>query len=113
MDSIKKLQEWYHNYCDGEWEHDFGVEIGTIDNPGWRVKINLVGTKNENILFNKIKIERSEDDWVRVWIENKIFNVACGPSNLKEGLEIFLKWAKTQQETIADALAILLEWPRI
>ena len=94
MNSIKKLQEWYHSYCNGEWEHDFGVEIGTIDNPGWTMEINLSGTRNEKIPFDRIKIERSEDDWIHAWAENKTFNLACGPLNLEEGLEIFLKWAK-------------------
>lgn len=94
MDSIKKLQEWYQGYCDGEWEHDFGIEIGTIDNPGWTIKINLIGTKNENSTFDKVKIERDEDNWIHAWVENNVFNVACGVLNLKEGLNIFLKWAE-------------------
>ena len=94
MNSIKKLQEWYYSYCDGEWEHQRGIRIGTFDNPGWDVEINLIGTKSENISFDKIKIERSEDDWIHCWVEKKVFNVACGPLNLEEGLEIFWKWAK-------------------
>jgi hypothetical protein len=98
MDSIKKLQEWYQSNCDGEWEHDFGVEIGTVDNPGWIIKIDLVGTKNENFAFKEIKIERSDNDWVHAWVENNVFNAACGALNFNEGLEIFLKWAKKKRD---------------
>ena len=93
MSTLKNFQEWYKNNCNGEWEHDYGVEIGTIDNPGWSLEINLVGTKLENIKFKRIEIERKEDDWVHCWVENKVFNAACGPLNLEEVLEIFLKWA--------------------
>jgi len=31
--------QWYEGHCDGDWEHGFGPEIETIDNPGWRLKI--------------------------------------------------------------------------
>jgi Immunity protein 53 len=27
------VEEWYSRQCNGEWEHGFGVEIATIDNP--------------------------------------------------------------------------------
>lgn len=27
MDSLKWLQEWYIQNCDGDWEHCYGIEI--------------------------------------------------------------------------------------
>jgi hypothetical protein len=33
------IQKWYSAQCDGEWEHDLGVAIGTLDNPGWSVRL--------------------------------------------------------------------------
>jgi hypothetical protein len=41
---IEELQQWYESQCDGDWEHDFGMRIGTLDNPGWSVEINVVDT---------------------------------------------------------------------
>ncbi|MFE6026463.1 Imm53 family immunity protein [Streptomyces niveus] len=35
------LRNWYAQQCDGEWEHERGVRIATIDNPGWTVSIDL------------------------------------------------------------------------
>ena len=32
MSLIRWLEEWYKSQCDGDWEHLFGVEIGTLDN---------------------------------------------------------------------------------
>ncbi len=94
METLKKLQNWYFSNCNGEWEHQQGLEIGTIDNPGWSVKINLISTKQENVLFEAVKLDRDENDWIRCSVENKNFNAACGPLNLDEVLEIFLKWAQ-------------------
>ena len=44
---INWLQDWYKNQCNDEWEHDYGITIGTLDNPGWDVKIDLIGTSLE------------------------------------------------------------------
>lgn len=51
QDLISWLQNWYHQYCDGDWEHAQNFTITTIDNPGWSVTINLVGTKLEGEFF--------------------------------------------------------------
>lgn len=37
---ITQLQNWYKSQCDGIWEHEYGLDISTLDNPGWRVHIN-------------------------------------------------------------------------
>ena len=43
MDELQLLQEWYVAQCDGDWEHSYGVKIDTLDNPGWSLKVDLVG----------------------------------------------------------------------
>ena len=48
---ISWLQNWYTTQCDGDWEHDYGITIGTLDNPGWYVVINLVETPLEAAAF--------------------------------------------------------------
>jgi Immunity protein 53 len=35
-----RLQVWYLAQCDGDWEHRHGVTIGTLDNPGWSLRID-------------------------------------------------------------------------
>jgi hypothetical protein len=37
MHTLQDLQRWYHSPCDGDCEHGYRVEIGTLDNPEWRV----------------------------------------------------------------------------
>jgi hypothetical protein len=36
-DLLPRLSRWYAAHCSGEWEHQYGVSIQTIDNPGWLV----------------------------------------------------------------------------
>ena len=37
-DSLNWLMQWYLGECNNDWEHTYGVEIGTLDNPGWSQK---------------------------------------------------------------------------
>jgi hypothetical protein len=67
LDGIRFLQVWYEAQCDGNWEHQFGVDIGTLDNPGWRVKISLEDTELEGSSFDRIQVERTETDWYHCW----------------------------------------------
>lgn len=98
MNTLKELQDWYHSNCDGEWEHDFGVKIDTLDNPGWYVDINLAGTKCENRTFTEVKLKRGDHDWIHCRVENKVFLAEGGPENLEEVLQIFLKWANPSRD---------------
>ena len=45
--ALSSLQRWYSSQCDGDWEHQLGVEITTLDNPGWLVRIELRHTPLE------------------------------------------------------------------
>jgi hypothetical protein len=86
------LQEWYASQCNGEWEHGYGIHIDTIDNPGWRVKINLKNTSLENNNIPLKNLERNEDDWVQIWVKDSVFQAAGGAKNLFEILTIFQRW---------------------
>jgi len=41
MDELRELQDWYLSQCDGDWEHQNGINIVSLDNPGWTVDIAL------------------------------------------------------------------------
>jgi hypothetical protein len=36
------LLKWYHDHCNGDWEHGKGIRISTLDipDPGWSISIN-------------------------------------------------------------------------
>ena len=88
-----QLEEWYASRCDGLWKHRYGISIETLDNPGWRVKIDLHGTSKELHGLKPAKIQRErQDDWIHYWAEAESFNIACGPLNLSEAIDIFVEW---------------------
>ena len=93
MEAIERIQQWYADQCNGDWEHSWGIKITALDNPGWMIDINLTDTKLEEKLYNPVKIERTERDWVVAVIKNKQFQLRCGPLNLNEALTIFCDWA--------------------
>jgi hypothetical protein len=92
-DPIQGLEAWYGTQCDGEWEHSYGITIDTLDNPGWSVRIDLADTSLAERAFDRAEIHRSEHDWLVCWRQGLQFNAACGPSNLREALSLFLQWA--------------------
>jgi hypothetical protein len=92
-DVLTWLQGWYAAHADGDWEHQHGVRIDTLDNPGWSVVIDLTATEFERRSFDRVELHRSEDDWVVAWVENASWHLACGPLNLAEGLHRFRVWA--------------------
>ena len=88
------LQKWYCSQCDGDWEHEYGVRIDTIDNPGWRITINLIGTYVEDHSFIPIKFEIDESSWLSCFLKDKKFEAACGPLYLTKVIKIFRDWVE-------------------
>lgn len=35
INGIHLIDNFYRHYCNGQWEHDYGITIQTCDNPGW------------------------------------------------------------------------------
>ena len=96
MSVLGELQKWYESQCNEDWEHQFGVAIGTLDNPGWTVTIDLDGTGLAEEPFQTIEGLSPGRDWIRCWVENAKFNGVGGPQRLEEILTIFLRWAQRE-----------------
>jgi hypothetical protein len=96
MDEIRRIQAWYASHCDGVWEHDHGVTITTLDNPGWHVLVDLVGTSLENCPFAELHREgQANGEWIRVRKVSGRIEGACGPTSLAVVLAEFLRWAES------------------
>ena len=91
-DILTWLQQWFVSQCNEEWEHEYGIKIDTIDNPGWSVTIDLIGTDLENGSMDTISIERSEDNWINCSVVDKQFKGYGGPDQLEEILNSFRAW---------------------
>jgi len=94
-DVLAWLQWWYADQCDGDWEHGEGVAIGTLDNPGWRVEIDIEGTPLEGRAYERTKVERTDQDWLHSWLDGVKWHAAGGPLNLAEALALFQAWARS------------------
>ncbi len=92
------LLKWYKNQCDIHTRIVDMIKIDTIDNPGWALEINLQNTLLKDQIFKKVKIDRTEDNWIFCCFRNYIFEAACGSLNLIECLANFREWATSFQE---------------
>ena len=89
---FQKLQCWYRIHCNGDWEHQSGIKIGNLDNPGWTIEIDLIGTILENAIFEEEYDNSSDElDWYKFKIENQVLNIWCGASNLDQVLGMFFE----------------------
>lgn len=98
MSVITAIQEWFASNCGDDWERDFGVQIETVGNPGWSVQINLEDTNLEHNAFDKIALRSSESDWLYCEVRAKTFRGTGDVNKLEEILQIFVTWAKSQNE---------------
>lgn len=92
-DALAALQAWYAGQCNGEWEHAYGVKLETLDNPGWRLVVDLVDTSVAAWPFDRVERFRGDADWVVAFRDEATFEGACGALNLAELLRLFLAWA--------------------
>jgi hypothetical protein len=90
---LEDLQRWYESQCDGDWEHRYGVAIGTLDNPGWSVKIDLAETELEGRPFTEIDDRAPDRSWMSCKVENGKFLGYGGAPMLGRVIRSFLDWA--------------------
>ena len=101
--ALYDLQEWYSSQCDGDWEHGFGIHIGTLDNPGWSLDINLTGTELEGVPFLELKEKyEGERNWLICFVRDDSFGGRGGPLTLERMIQIFLTWVQSVAEVAED-----------
>ncbi|MGV9294018.1 immunity 53 family protein [Amycolatopsis sp. NPDC003676] len=81
--SFQFLLDWYAEQCDEEWEHEFGVELSTLDNPGWSIEIDLVDTDLAGRLMDRFDFEGDAGRWAQCRSDGRKFHGACDPSSLE------------------------------
>ena len=89
MEIIDWIQDWFKGNCDGDWEHTDGIQITTLENPGWDVEIDISNTSIAKIEIPWILNENSKQDWYGVKIENEKFNASGDAGKLKFLLGLF------------------------
>jgi hypothetical protein len=77
------IQRWYESECNGDWEHQYGVKIDTLDNPGWKVGIDLFKTELHDLQSQYGLEQRSDQDWVGISVTKQIFQGIGDPTKLE------------------------------
>jgi hypothetical protein len=93
-ETLRWLAEWYGGRADGVWEHDYGVTIETLDNPGWQVRIDLTGTSLSDRAFASEEYEEKEH-WARFWKDDQkhVFHAVGDATALPRLIGRFRRWA--------------------
>jgi hypothetical protein len=88
------MTSWFAEHCDGDWEHDLGIRIETLDNPGWALDVRLGDTELDGVISDWHRREDSDDNWLHWRSTGDTFEARCGPGNLSEALVTFRAFAQ-------------------
>jgi len=100
MSALARLEAWYQRQCNGDWEHTYGVNVGTLDNPGWSLVVDLEDTNLENVPFDEVgenvgpDSHPDGDDWFSCRVVNRQWKGFGGPHKLSKLIEEFVTWAE-------------------
>lgn len=94
------MQDWYRSHCNGIWEHQWGVRIDTLDNPGWKVTIDLSGTGLADLDFPELRIDLAPNDWIICRKVDEQFRGSGDPTKLDAILQHFVEfWLRSSNKT--------------
>ena len=97
-DVILQLQRWYEAQCNGDWEHQYGISVESLDNPGWRVEIDLKNTSLAGASFTRVEERNRSGEWLLCRTENDKFIGDGDPTKLIVIIEKFLEWTGLQSK---------------
>ncbi|KUL23378.1 Imm53 family immunity protein [Streptomyces regalis] len=87
--ALAGLVRWYRSQCDGDWEHEYGVRLASLDNPGWHIEVDLLETDAEGRLMPKRRTDDGQGKWLVAWSDGEMFRASCDPGSLPEMLGLF------------------------
>jgi hypothetical protein len=88
MDILTWLNNWYISNCDGDWEHQYGVHVDTLDNPGWWLKVDILDTPHEGKML-KVKVLNTSTDWYTINCDGEKFEAWGDPTKLPTLITMF------------------------
>ena len=101
-ESAGLLAAWYARQCDGDWEHDAGIRITTLDNPGWSLRVNLRGTDLEGVALETERTESENGAWTVIACDGATFDAAGDEHSLPRLLARFQEFCTRHTDTTVD-----------
>lgn len=92
------LVRWFEQQCDGDWEHDLGIRIETLDNPGWALNVRIEDTELDGQVADWQRIDEGDDQWVHWRATGVMFEARCGPGDLERALRAFRTFAGSSRD---------------
>lgn len=90
MNNIIWIENWFISQCNDDWEHNFGIKIETIDNPGWSITIDTIGTDKKIDDRDWVLYEQSDEDWYGYKVKDGQFDGAGDPTKLNKLIDLFI-----------------------
>jgi hypothetical protein len=98
LHSFARYLAWYKSHCDGDWEHSFGIDIKSMDNPGFWITIDLAETEcsemSLEVTDNGFEQQYSDSPpsiWYKYWIEESKFICYCSTDAFEVVFDDFMK----------------------
>ena len=95
---FKDIIEWYQSHCDGNWEHQYGVRLETLDNPGWRLTVDLIHTGLQGKTMAEVREGIAPQNhpvsphWIHCYVSENQFRGACDPTQISRLFKIFYQF---------------------
>lgn len=89
------LNAWYRSQCNDEWEHQHGVRLETLDNPGWLLIVDLIHTDLQGRPMDEIvegctsSGEPVSPRWIHFTVKDNQFRGACDPTQVERLFWVF------------------------
>ena len=89
------LIEWYRSQCDDSWEHQHGIKLDTLDNPGWMLTVDLIDTNLQGKRMIELREGISSTEhpvsplWIHCSVSDNHFSGACDPSQVARLFNVF------------------------
>lgn len=98
------LCSWYAAQANEEWEHEFGIHLDTLDNPGWTLAIDVAETGLDASAFPTFEWD-SGTEWIRMRGDSDSSKIrgACSPHQLETVVGAFRKWVSAQRREIGQS----------
>ena len=105
-DNLAWLMNWYLSQCNEDWEHQFGVKIDTLDNPGWSLTVDQEETSLAGRPFVPVYENLDDTDpvqgldgdvrWLAAKVTESKFIAWGGPHDLSRLIETFRSWVEAE-----------------
>lgn len=106
------LQNWYEQE---NLKKDINFFISTLDNPGWRVKLDLKNTCLNGLTTTWFTEEREvdENDWFHCGLRNNLYEGFGGPFNLRHLILQLKDWIEFKEDVQKKKHSIFFESPEL